>query len=62
MDEFSREWTYRTPMVTVTYPAGHRVKLPAPVRAAALADGALVEVAEDPAPTPKRRRSARVDG
>lgn len=43
MDEFAREWTYRTPLVTKTYAKGHSEVLPAVVRKAAEADGALVE-------------------
>lgn len=41
MDEFAREWTYRTPMITKTYPKGHTEALPAEVRKAAKADNAL---------------------
>lgn len=43
MDEFAREWTYRSPLKTVTYPKGHTESLPADVRKAAEADGVLAE-------------------
>ena len=42
MDEFAREWTYRTPLSTKTYPKGWAGTLPADERKAAEADGALV--------------------
>lgn len=60
MDEFAREWTYRDPMVTVTYPKGWTGALPAVRRKAAEQDGALVvadpEPAEDAPDKPKRTR------
>lgn len=60
MDEFAREWTYRDPMVTVTYPKGWTGVLPAVRRKAAEQDGALVgvepEVTEDAPDKPKRTR------
>lgn len=42
MDEFAREWTYRDPMVTVTYPKGWVGSLPDVQRKAAEAAGVLV--------------------
>ena len=58
MDEFAREWTYRDPMVTVTYPKGWAGELSAAQRKAAEAAGALVvpEPAEDEPEKPKRTR------
>lgn len=60
MDEFAREWTYRDPMVTVTYPKGWTGVLPAVRRKAAEQDGALVveqpEPAEEAPDKPKRTR------
>lgn len=58
MDEFAREWTYRDPMVTVTYPKGWVGSLPAERRKAAEAAGVLVmpEPVEDEAAPPKRAR------
>lgn len=59
MDEFAREWTYRDPMVTVTYPKGWTGTLPAIRRKAAEADGALVIPAPEPTEEkPKRGRKA----
>lgn len=55
MDEFAREWTYRSPLKTVTYPKGHTEALPADVRKAAKADNALVEPQPE---TPKRAKKA----
>ena len=55
MDEFAREWTYRSPLKTVTYPKGHKEALPAEVRKAAKADNALVEPQPEP-DTPKRAK------
>lgn len=40
--EFTREWTYRTPLVTITYPKGWKGPLPDERKAAAKADKALV--------------------
>lgn len=48
MDEFARDWTYRTPLVTVEYPAGHRDKLPEHIQSAARKARVLV--------VPKRTR------
>lgn len=48
MDEFAREWTYRDPMMTKTYPKGHTESLPAVIRKAAEADNALVEPQAEP--------------
>lgn len=60
MDELAREWTYRDPMVTVTYPKGWTGMLPAVRRQAAEQDGALVvaepEAVEDVPDKPKRTR------
>lgn len=60
MDEFAREWTYRDPMVTVTYPKGWAGSLPAVRRKAAEQDRVLVaeapEVNEDAPDKPKRTR------
>lgn len=44
MDEFARQWTYRSPLKTVTYPKGHVEALPADVlKAAREADVLVVE-------------------
>lgn len=40
-DTFAREWTWRTPLVTQTYPAGWTGTLPEDRCAAAAAAGAL---------------------
>lgn len=58
MDEFAREWTYRDPMVTVTYQQGWMGSLPVLQRKAAEAAGALVvpEPAENEPEKPKRTR------
>lgn len=60
MDEFAREWTYRDPMVTVTYPKGWAGSLPAVRRKKAEQDGALVvaepDATEDAPDKPKRTR------
>lgn len=58
MDEFAREWTYRTPLVTVTYPKGWVGSLPAERREAAEADGALV-VPEPAGADPEKPKRAR---
>lgn len=57
MDEFAREWTFRSPLKTVTYLKGHSESLPADVRKAAKADNALVEPQPEP-DTPKRTKKA----
>lgn len=60
MDEFAREWTYRDPMVTVTYPKGWVGSLPAVQRKAAEQEGALVveapDAVDDAPDKPKRTR------
>lgn len=48
MDEFKVDWTYRDPVTTVHYPAGHRGSLPAHIQAAARKARVLVQ--------PKRTR------
>lgn len=40
--EFARDWTYRTPMVTVTYPKGWKGSLPAERVVAARKANALI--------------------
>lgn len=60
-DEFAREWTYRSPLKTVTYPKRHKAVLSTLEREAAEADGALVvpgEAPQDAAPLPRRRKKA----
>lgn len=42
-DEIARQWTYRTPLVTVTYPKGWTGTLPADQRKAARKDGVLAK-------------------
>lgn len=42
MDVFAREWTYRSPQVTVTYPAGWSGNLPPERQIAARKAGVLV--------------------
>jgi len=62
MDEFAREWTYRDPMVTVTYPKGWTGSLPAVRRKAAEQAGALVVEApatETDAPDPEKPSASR---
>lgn len=49
-DEFARKWTYRDPLLTVTYPKGWTGALPAEQRAAARKDAALVISTTEPAP------------
>lgn len=58
MDEFAREWTYRSPMITIIYPKGWAGVLPADRRKAAEQDGALVmpEPADADPEKPKRTR------
>lgn len=62
MDEFAREWTYRDPMVTVTYPKGWTGSLPAVRRKAAEQAGALVDAepdaVEDAPDKPKRAKKS----
>lgn len=57
MDEFAREWTYRSPLKTVTYPKGHSESLPGDVRKAAKDAGVLVEPQPE-SDTPKRTKKA----
>lgn len=67
MDEFAREWTYRDPMVTVTYPKGWTGLLPAARRKAAERDGALAveapateaDATEPEKPSANRRQRAK---
>ena len=61
MDEFARQWTYRSPLKTVTYPKGHKEALPAEVRKAAKDAGALFVPEPEPAAepeAPKRTKKA----
>lgn len=50
IDEFAREWTYISPLVTRTYPKGWKGTLPAAHQLAARKERALV-----PPTVPKRR-------
>lgn len=62
MDEFAKAWTFRSPMLTITYPKGHRAALPTYIRDAAKQDDALVVSAPipDSAPTaPDKPRASR---
>lgn len=55
-DEFSVEWTFRSPLKTVVYPKGHKAILPADVQLAARKAGVLVP------PVAKARRSKKKAG
>lgn len=51
-DKLTREWTYRDPLVTVTYPKGWTGTLPAKQRAAAQE----AQVLADPTPAPRKTK------
>lgn len=53
--EFIHDWTYRTPMVTVTYPKGWKGALPAERQVAARKARALVS----PEPKPRTSRAPK---
>lgn len=52
IDTFARRWTYRTPLKTVSYPAGWSGELPADIQLAARKDRVLV-------PPKRTRRKVR---
>lgn len=51
IDTFARDWTYRSPVKTVSYPEGWSGTLPIEVQIAARKDRALVP--------PRRRKAAK---
>lgn len=69
MDTFAEEWTFRDPVTTITYPAGHSENLPEHIRAAAQNANALAQpaleadngdddISATPSP-PRRTRSTK---